>query len=429
LRVRLTVCAALAIVLAVAGLPWATVQPEPFALEAQGPSDGGALLLLNPSTVSPGQGLTIEGVGLPPGKDFEVSISFSDGTVLAIGQSRVDDFGGLKIAVPNIPPYILSGTFEVVARDTDGPEQTKASGYVVARMPTLSVSAGTGNAGERVLFNASGFAPGEQVAAYFNSLGNQPFATFTANEEGNVLDASASMPYGPTGENTIIVMGEQSKAIATASFIVVGFFPTVTLSTYVPRGDEAVGFSGSGFGPNEQVRVYLNSLASSPVKTLLADDSGAFEEPYGFDVPFELENKQTFIFVGESSGTIIPVSFQVAQYSPTVQPSTWSGRPGTVITFYGHGFARNELVRVRRAATQSKPAEEVSCFRTNENGEVGGLGSYIIQATDREGQLDLQLVTEKSQLTLPLSIQVLPAIGDLPAGAIQPNRGCSEVGD
>ena len=237
------------------------------------------------------------------------------------------------------------------------------------------------------------------------------------------------MPYGPTGENAVILVGEQSKALSTASFIVVGFFPTIALSTYAPRGDEAVGFSGTGFGPNEQVRVHLNSVTSPPVKTLQSDASGAFEEPYGFDVPFEMKGKQTFVFIGESSGAVVPADFEVIEYSPSIEPSTWSGRPGTIVTFYGTGFARNELVRVNRAAGQHKPAEEVSCFRTDENGGVGGLGSYIIQPTDEVGQLDLELVTEKSLLTLPLSIQILPAIGDIPEGVVPPNRGCSELGE
>lgn len=428
-RARLAALLAVALVFGATGGPFGVTKLESPLLEDREASSEPALVLLTPPSVGPGQSFTVEGVGFPPGRVFQIYVFFGNGASLSLGESQVDDDGRLASVSSDIPTFIRSGSFQVVAQNVEGSQRYSATGHVISGIPSVSLSTGVGNAGETVTFNANGFAPGEQVLAYFNSLTGEPFATFKADEWGNVVEAAASMPYGPTGENTVILVGEQSKAFSTASFIVVGFFPTIALSTYAPRGDEAVGFSGTGFGPNEQVRVHLNNVTSPPVKTLQSDASGAFEEPYGFDVPFEMKGKQTFVFIGESSGAVVPADFEVIEYSPSIEPSTWSGRPGTIVTFYGSGFARNELVRVNRAAGRLKPAEEVSCFRTDENGGVGGLGSYIIQPTDEVGQLDLELVTEKSLLTLPLSIQILPAIGEIPEGVIPPNRGCSEFGE
>ena len=427
-RIRVALLLALVLVASTAQGSFPARSLESSGLQAPATSSERALLVINPPAVQPGQGFGVDGFGFPPNQALDLVVSYSDGNSRPIGQVLADGVGRISGAAGEVPASLLSGSFTVVAQSTVGPDKFSASGYIIARVPSIAVSNNVGKAGDVVDFSGNGFAPQERVFAYLNGLGGEPFATFVADEWGNVNKAAATLPYGPTGENTLVIIGEQSKALATASFIVIGFFPTVTLSNFAPKGDEAVGFSGNSFGPNEQVRVHLNSLAAPPVKTIKSDAFGAFDESFGFDMPFGLKGKQTFIFVGESSGAAVPVDFEAAQYSPSIEPSTWAGRPGTTVTFYGNGFARNELVRVRRAATPARPAQEVSCFRTNENGEVGGLGAYTVQPTDEEGQLNLSLSTEKSLLTLSLSIQVLPAIGDLPPGSVRPNGGCDQMG-
>ena len=78
-------------------------------------------------------------------------------------------------------------------------------------------------------------------------------------------------------------------------------------------------------------------------------------------VPFGLRGKQTLIFVGQQSKAPTTASFDTLPYTPSAQPSTYGGRPGTTLTFYAVGFARDEIVHAVIGRTRDAPGDEVSC--------------------------------------------------------------------
>src|SRR6185369_11872694 len=104
----------------------------------------------------------------------------------------------------------------------------------------------------------SGFASGESVNVYWNSLGGEPIATFRADGGGSVR-ANVQVPFAAVGNNSFIFVGEKSQSPVTASFLVLTLYPTVKPSSYALQADNSLSFSGVGFGPNERVLIFLNS--------------------------------------------------------------------------------------------------------------------------------------------------------------------------
>jgi hypothetical protein len=153
------------------------------------------------------------------------------------------------------------------------------------------------------------------------------------------------------------------------------------------------------------------------VALLKTDGTGAFKDAGSFLIPFELKGKNTFIFVGDKSQATTTSSFDVLPYTPSADPSTYGGRPGTSVTFYGAGFARNEIVRVYIGRTQTSSGKEVACFKTNDQGAiVGGGTAYTIQPNTQAGEMVFSLIGDKSQAAAVAQVEIMEATGPVQGG-------------
>src|SRR5258708_24554008 len=177
----------------------------------------------------------------------------------------------------------------------------------------------------------------------------------------------------------------------------VGLYGEVGSSRCGIKGDNVVSFSGKDFGPGEAVAVYLNNPDAPPLTTIQTDDTGAFSNAGGFLVPFGLKGKQTLIFMGRDSKAPTTASFDTLPYTPSAQPSPYGGRPGTTLTFYAIGFARNEIVHALVGRTQDSPGQEVSCFRTDPQGTAPTGRSYVVPGDASPGQLGFSLIASRSE--------------------------------
>ncbi len=186
-----------------------------------------------------------------------------------------------------------------------------------------------------------------------------------------VGQAKLQVPIGAVGENTFLFVGAKSQSVVATSFLVLQLYPTVKLSSYALQADNLLSFSGSGFGPGERVFIFLNNTSGQPLGVVTADGTGSFKNAPGFTVPYQLKVKQTLVFMGEQSRAPDVVSFTVLPYSPVVEPSTYGGFPGTTITFFVSGFARNEIVHVYAGHSKSSMGTMVGCFQTNDRGGAG----------------------------------------------------------
>jgi hypothetical protein len=74
--------------------------------------------------------------------------------------------------------------------------------------------------GEKEGFIGHGFAPGEQVFVYLNSVQGDPALRLTADTAGQVVEQADWTPSAETGDNTLTFVGQSSQATATAKFTV-----------------------------------------------------------------------------------------------------------------------------------------------------------------------------------------------------------------
>jgi len=142
-----------------------------------------------------------------------------------------------------------------------------------------------------------------------------------------------------------IAAGPDGTLWFTDSYARIGeiFFVTANLTVSPPSGyyTSHLTFAGSGYAPNERVRIYYQGVGSNVLASATADATGSFtataqapQSPYG---------PRLFLGVGQSSGKLGAANFSM---SPHLVLSPNSGPPGTIVTVEGYGFGSFEGVRV-----------------------------------------------------------------------------------
>jgi hypothetical protein len=112
-------------------------------------------------------------------------------------------------------------------------------------------------------------------------------------------------------------------------------FPTADLSVSPGSGscEVSLTFTGSGFAPNENVRIYSEGIGSAILASATADASGSFtaavqppQSPYG---------PRLFLGLGQTSGDLGAASFSS---TPQLFLNPNSGAPDSSVTVQGCGF-------------------------------------------------------------------------------------------
>jgi len=373
------------------------------------------LILLNPSSARPGSTIGVTGSGFDPGSTVDITLKRQkDDTGKPLGFVQADksgSFGGFNLTLPS--DYV-SGPFIVVAHQHNGSNEATATGTVAANSPQVTFGTQVGKPGDIIAFSLKGFAPDEAVKVYFNSLSAPAIETVHTDDSGNLRQDSLTVPFGAVGNNAFIFVGQKSQSPVTVGFLMLNLYPTLSVNTYAARADSTLTFNGKGFGPNERVLIHLNSVQSPPVAVVTADGTGAFKNAAPFTIPFELKGKNTFIAIGEQSQAPSTVSIDVLPYTPLAETSTYGGRPGTTVTFYGTGWARDEVVHVYVAQTPQSQGQMVSCFLSDDHGNFGAAGSYTVQSSLQPGQITFTLIGSKSQVPATAKMQIMAPDSNVP---------------
>lgn len=409
--------------------PQATETPKPKTPTPARPAGVAtkqqAIILLNPATVMAGAAVNVNGAGFAPNAavDFYVKIDEKDKGD-SVGFVQADKGGNFSGFTFTLPVEYAGQRFIVEARQHDGKRQARAQGNAAANSPVVKFGTQVGKPGDMVTFSAKGFVPDENVNVYFNSLGGEPVVQLHTNKAGGLDQEAIKVPFGAVGDNSFIFVGEKSRSPVTVPFMLLNFYPSVTVSDYAPKADTVITFSGDGFGPRERVSVHLNDPASPPITVFETEDDGTFAEQGAFLVPFDIEGENTIIVLGEQSQASATVAFNVQPYTPFAEASTYGARPGTTVTFYGSGFARDEVVRVFVGATHDSPGKEVACMKADGNGDVRGQGNYTVPFDAQPGTLGFKLVGDKSHGAATAEFEVMAAGGPVPNRAEnQPEKG------
>lgn len=393
-----------------------SVVPTPTPIAAsQLVTSHSPLVLLNPSSARPGSTIGVTGSGFDAGTTVDITLKHQkDDTGKALGFVQADksgSFGGFNLALPS---DFVSGPFVVVAQEHGGSKQATATGTVAANSPQVTFGTQVGKPGDVVAYSLKGFAPDEAVKIYFNSLTSPIVDTVHTDQAGNVRQDSLSVPFGAIGNNAFIFVGQKSQSPVTVGFLMLNLYPTLSVNTYATRADSTLTFNGKGYGPNERVILHLNSVQSPPIAVVSADGTGSFKNAAAFTIPFELKGKNTFIAIGEQSQAPSTVSIDILPYTPLAETSTYGGRPGTTVTFYGTGWARDEVVHVFAATNPQSQGNLVSCFLSDPNGNFGATGSYTVEPNLQAGQLVFTLIGNKSQVPATAKMQVMAPDSNIP---------------
>ncbi len=376
----------------------------------------GALILLNPGIVRQGTSMGVNGSGFDPRATVDLAVKQrKSGPGQVVGFARTDKYGNFYENLI-VPATLSSGTFFVEARERGSTNVAQAAGVIAGGAPQLKLGTQVGKPGDMITVSVHGFSPDETIKVYWNTMSGDPVATLQADGGGSIGQAPVQVPYGAAGVNTFLFVGAKSQSMVAATFYLLSLYPTVKLSSYSIKANHQMSFAGAGFGPGERVLVFLNTAIGQPVAVIQTTQHGTFANAGGLLVPFGLKGKQTLIFLGEESRASVAVNWTVQPYMPTAQASTYGGLPGTTVSFYATGFARQEVVHVYVGHTHDNAGKMVSCFLTDDKGNVAAAGSYVIPG-DAQGKLTFTLVGSKSggTTTAAMSIEAPPSPVQVPA--------------
>ncbi|MBI4493262.1 MAG: hypothetical protein HY690_10790 [Chloroflexi bacterium] len=393
--------------------------PTPREIDRAGIGRQQPLLLLNPASAKPSSSVGVAGGGFDGGATIDLFLkrSETDPKPQELGFVQADQSGAFGSFSFNLPADAAAGSFVVEARQRNSGKAASSNGQIAGDVPQIKMGTQVGQPGNEIAFAASGFAPGETVGVFWNSLAAQPVATFRVDQGGTVRQAAVRVPFGAVGMNSFIFIGEKSQSPVTVPFQMLNLYPVVDLSSYALKADQVMAFSGKGFGPGERVLVYLNSPNGQPIGEVVADGEGSFTNAGPFRIPFDLKGKNTFIFIGQQSLAPTTASFDILPYTPSVQPSTYGGRPGTSLSFYATGFARDEVVRVFVGKSQNSAGRLVSCFKTDDQGNALAAGQYTVPGNVQAGTAEFNLVGARSQAAAVAAFEVMEAGGPVQVAA------------
>jgi len=368
------------------------------------PSAGQPTILLNPGLVRPGTKVAVSGFGFDPGSIVDVVLkkSASDaGTAVTLAKAdETGSFGTTFIVPSNMGAR--SPTVLAQERNSNKVAQTKA--LMPAGMASVKMGKATGKPGDKLSLSASGFEPEEEVKVYWGQLNGDPAATLHADGGGNIGQASVLIPVGAIGTTSIVLVGSKSQSLAIGQFYMLGLYPTVKAQPYALKSANRISLSAKGFGPGETVLIYVNGMNGPPLMTVPTDGSGSFSGA-GFVVPFGLKGQQSLILIGEQSRAVVNSGFLVLPYTPSVQPSTYGGFPGTTLSFYATGFAPNEVVLVYKGRTRTGGGNLVSAFRVDGRGRAAAAGQYMIPGED-QGKVTFTAIGRLSQGAATATVNV-----------------------
>jgi hypothetical protein len=371
------------------------------------PVTGQPIIILNPGLVRPGAKVGLSGSGFDAGARVDVFVTAGKddkGKKPESVASATATKDGTVAAEFGIPAGSSERQYEVQARQRGSDKSAKAVAMTAAGVATMTLKPDAGQPGSTVEVSAEGFAPNEEINVHWGSLAGEPSQKLRASPSGGLTRARVPVGVSATGNTTLMLIGNESKTAATASFLMLGLYPTVTMEPYAAKAGERMGFSGKGFAPGERVLVYVNSAGDKPSMTVDADGAGAFANA-GFKLPYGLQGKQSLIVIGEQSRASVQAGFTLLPYIPLGRASIYGGMPGTTLSFYVTGFAPNEAVHVRAGGGQGNTGKLVTAFRVDNKGSAAAAGSYVIPGDAQKG-VTFTLTGAKSKASATVTVEV-----------------------
>ena len=220
---------------------------------------------VEPTTVNPGDEVTVTGEGWPPSTTVTVDLLDEDGDVVATVDVETDDTGSFTTPI-TVPDDATPGDYTVHASDDAGNEAEAPLTVVDAGDRALVSSFVTPRVlrGAEQTFVASGFEPGEAVQAVINS---EPLILPVAT-----ADASGQVSW------TFVVPAdfEVGPHTGTATSVDVGDSTVASFEVYLTASGDDDGTGGSGSGSSGSSNGNGNGNGSDYLARTGTDDLGLF---------------------------------------------------------------------------------------------------------------------------------------------------------
>lgn len=259
-----------------------------------------------------------------PGDTVSLSVrGFSPGEDLLVYWGRIvgepamtlhaDTSGSLSKVPVRVGVAVVGVASLVVVGKTSG-IAASAPFQILSLYPTIKLAPYAVKATQRIGFSGKGFAPGERVLVRLNAAGGQPIMAIQTDQNGTFSGAGLVMPYELTGKQSLVFVGEQSRASVSSGFTILPYQPLARASAYGGLPGTGLTFYADGFAPSEAVHVFVGQTKGSQGELISAfrvNDKGKASAGGTYVVPGDAGDSLTFTLVGMRSKARASINFKV----------------------------------------------------------------------------------------------------------------------
>ncbi len=281
---------------------------------------GSPYVKLSKQVGQPGTAITITLHGFAPRESVNVYWNTMSGT--PVTTLAMDGGGGVGQATLRVPfGAVGDNTFLFVGQTS---QSLAATDFLVLSLyPSVKLSSYALQADHVISYSGSGFGPGERVLVFANGTNSPPLALIQTDANGAFKNAPGFViPFSLKGKQTLIFMGEQSRAPETVSFTVLPYSPQVEPSTYGGFPGTTISFFATGFARGEVVHVYVvhnKGEKGNMVACFQTDNKGNAGAVGSYLIPGNAQGTVGFTLVGATSGGVGVASVKVTAPPTPVQ--------------------------------------------------------------------------------------------------------------
>ncbi|SEC16213.1 hypothetical protein [Streptomyces melanosporofaciens] len=260
----------------------------------------------------PGDVVTVNARGFRPGETIDVFWGRTTGT--PVTTLHTDSSGSVAHAAIKVG-VAPTGSSTLVLVGKRSKTTATAPFQMLAMYPSMKSKPYALKAGQRITLSANKFAPGERVLVYINSTGGLPAFTAQANGMGQIRDVAFNVPFGLKGRQTLMAIGDQSRAVVRSGFTVLPYTPSAEPSAFGGRAGTTLSFYVAGFAPGETVTAYAGSGANGQRKigTFQVDSRGKASAVGSYKITPADESGVAFQLIGQKSGGVAKASINMSQ--------------------------------------------------------------------------------------------------------------------
>ncbi len=260
----------------------------------------------------PGDVVTVTARGFRPGETIDVFWGRTTGIpVTTLHTDSSGSVGQAAIKVGVAP----TGSSTLVLVGKRSKTTATAPFQMLAMYPSMKSKPYALKAGQRITLSANKFAPGERVLVYINSTGGLPAFTAQANGMGQIRDVAFNVPFGLKGRQTLMAIGDQSRAVVRSGFTVLPYTPSAEPSAFGGRAGTTLSFYVAGFAPGETVNAYAGSGSKGQRKigSFQVDSRGKASAVGSYKITTADESGVAFQLIGQKSGGVAKASINMSQ--------------------------------------------------------------------------------------------------------------------